>query len=179
MRKCVVGITGASGVIYGVRLVEELLRRNYEVFLLISDEGERILDMEVEGWKERIKGAKISSDLPLSGSFFFDFMVIAPCTINTLAKISLGICDTNVTRAAMVCIKEKRPLVLLVREMPWPPQAYFSAYSLSSQGVIVMPASPAFYPRPRNLEEVINFVVGKILDVLGIENELYRRWGNA
>ncbi len=176
MRRCCVGVTGASGAIYGVRLVEELLRRDYEVYLFISEKGREILDFEVEKWKERVKGAIVGSEAPLSGSFRFDFMVIAPCTLNTLAKLAHGICDNEITRVAMVCMKERRPLVLLVREMPWPPQAFLSAYLLSLQGVIVMPASPGHYPKPKSLEDVVNFVVGKILDALGIDNELFGRW---
>jgi len=176
MRRCCVGITGASGGIYGIRLVEELLKRDYEVYLYISKRGKEILNFEVKGWDERVKGAIIGSEGPLSGSFPLDFMVVAPCTLNTMAKLAHGICDNEITRAAMVCMKERRPLVLLVREMPWPPQSFLSAYFLSLQGVIVMPASPGYYPKPKSLEDVVNFVVGKILDALGIDNELFRRW---
>jgi len=178
--RTVVGITGASGTVYGVRLVKALPP---DRILIVSDDAVGISQAEVDLNKEQLEalgdehfenddlGAPIAS-----GSVKFDAMVIAPCSTSTMSKIACGIADNLITRAASVALKERRPLVLLVRETPLSAIHLGNMERLASAGAIVMPASPAFYPRPQSTDDMVDFMVGRILDVLGLENDLYERW---
>jgi len=177
----VVGITGASGAIYGVRTVEELAKLGLKVHVIITKNGKATLSLEVPNWLSRLeKVSKVldvaDADIFISGSKSFDYLVIAPCTINTLVKASLGIADNNLLRTIQVAIKEGLPTLLLVREMPWPPQAFEAAYKLSLLGVKVVPASPPFYGNVKTIEDLVNNVVGRVLKLLGFENNLYKKW---
>lgn len=176
----VVAITGASGIIYGVRLLESLPGKKT---VIVSDDAERIAGVELGIGKEKIYSIASNhyenSDMfsPLaSGSVMFDSMVIAPCSTSTMSKISCGIADNLITRVASVALKERRKLVLLIRETPLSSIHLENMARLSTAGAIIMPASPAFYPRPKSVDEVVDFVVGRVLDELGVKNDLYRRW---
>ncbi len=182
-----VGITGgASGVIYGVRFLEMIRRyaKDSEVYLVMSNTAVEILRHEVGLDKESILklanrvynedelGAPIAS-----GSFKHDGMVIIPCSMKTLASIAHGITDNLITRAADVALKERRKLILVIRETPLNLIHIKNMELVTLAGAIVMPAAPpAFYNRPRTIDDMVNFIVGRVLDLLGIENDLYRRW---
>ena len=181
-QRIVVGITGASGVAIGLRLVEVLTAEKH---LIISDEAKRLIEIETGlSEDEAVANADVvydNSDMGsglASGSYRYDAMVIAPCSMSTLSKINAGISDNLITRAAAVCIKEHRPLVLVPRETPLSTIHLRNMAELSQLGVFILPACPAFYPHPEKMEDIIDFMVGRILDVLGIENDLYERWGS-
>jgi flavin prenyltransferase len=197
-RRIVVGVTGASGAIYGVRTVRALLMAGCEVHLVVSKFGERLLAEEAgislarEGLAERVAreegfaeglgrlvrhdardlGAPISS-----GSFRTAGMVVAPCSAKTLGGIASGYATTLVERAADVCLKERRPLILVVRESPLSLIHLRNMVTVTEAGAIVLPASPAFYQGPRSFEDLGDFVAGRVLNLLGIEHGLFRPWG--
>lgn len=179
--KTVVAITGASGIIYGIRLLEEL---QGEKSLIITETAKRILEAETS-YKvtdvEALADAVYHEDelfAPVaSGSHRFQAMVVCPCSESTLAKISQGIADNLVTRAAAVCMKERRKLIVVPRETPQSAIMLRNSLQLAEDGAIIMPASPGFYPKPQSVEEIVDFMVGKILDQLGQPHELFRRWG--
>lgn len=177
--KTVVGITGASGVIYGIRLLEVLTGEKYAV---ISENGWKVMGMETDcGKKDMEKLATLyrnddfSSPLA-SGSFLFDTYVICPCSTSTLSKITAGISDNLITRLAAIALKEKRRIIVVVRETPLSTIALENLTRLSSYGAIILPAMPAFYPKPKTISAMVDFVVGKILDSAGIENDMFERW---
>jgi len=180
MMNTVVGVTGASGVVYGVRLLEALPGRKT---VIVTDDAAKIAEIELGISKREIlskadahyENTDMFSPLA-SGSVKFDSMVIAPCSTSTMSKISCGIADNLITRIASVALKERRRLVLLIRETPLSSIHLGNMERLAEAGAIVMPASPAFYPMPKTVEELVDFVVGRVLDELGVENDLYRRW---
>ncbi|MCX6650796.1 MAG: UbiX family flavin prenyltransferase [Methanomassiliicoccales archaeon] len=179
--KTVVAITGASGIIYGIRLLEEL---QGEKSLIITETAKRIMEAETSYKLEDVTGladAVYHEDelfAPVaSGSHRFQAMIICPCSESTLAKVSLGIADNLVTRAAAVCMKERRKLIVVPRETPQSAIMLRNSLRLAEDGAIIMPASPGFYPKPQSVEELVDFMVGKILDQLGQPHELFRRWG--
>lgn len=179
----VVGITGATGVIYAVRLLEELKKLNEETALLITDPAKIILKYELNmDEKEIEKLATViydSKDLTASinsGSFRFKSMVIVPCTMKTLSAIATGYASNAITRASDVVLKERRKLVLVPRETPLRSIHLENMLKISREGGIILPAMPGFYHNPQNIDDMVNFVVGKILDVLEIENNLFKRW---
>jgi 4-hydroxy-3-polyprenylbenzoate decarboxylase len=176
----VVGITGASGIVYGLRLLESLPGRKT---VIVSEEAERIADVELGVSKrEMISKADAhyeNDDLfsPLaSGSVSFDSMAIVPCSTSTMSKIACGISDNLVTRVASVALKERRKLVLLIRETPLSAIHLENMHKLSLAGAVIMPACPAFYPEPKSVGDMVDFVVGRVLDELGVDNDLYKRW---
>ena len=178
--RTVVAITGASGVVYGIRLLKTLPSHKTVV---LSEEAARLAEMELEMSRQEIEALAddhySNDDLfsPLaSGSARFDSMAIAPCSASTMSKIACGIADNLITRAASVALKERRKLVLLMRETPLSTIHLGNMERLSIAGAIVMPASPAFYPMPKSVDEIIDFIVGRVMDELGIENDLYKRW---
>lgn len=181
--RVVLCITGASGVIYGVRLLEELSKIS-EVHLVISKNARKILELETDFREEDLR--KMASrcyeedelEAPISsGSFRYDALVISPCSLRTLAAIANGLSDNLITRTAEVAIKERRKMILLIRETPLSSIQLENMKKLADLGVTIMPASPAFYHRPSSVEELVDFIVSRILDHLGIENSLVRRWG--
>ncbi len=176
----VVGITGASGIAYGVRLLKVLPGRTTVV---VSDDGAAIAKEELGLSLDDIHSLADShygnGDMfaPLaSGSSKFDAMVIAPCSASTMSKIACGIGDNLITRSASVALKEHRRLVLVIRETPLSAIHLGNMERLAAAGAVVMPACPAFYPEPKSVEDMVDFVVGRVLDVLCIENDLYSRW---
>ena len=178
--RTVVALTGASGSIYGIRLLRALPGRKV---VIVSDDAAAIAEQETGMGRAEIEALGdehyANSDLAApvsSGSVRFDAMVIAPCSASTMSKIACGIADNLVTRAASVALKERRRLVLVVRETPLSAIHLGNMERLSSAGAVVLPACPAFYPRPETVEDMVDFVVGRVLDVLGVDNHLYRRW---
>lgn len=194
MKRLVVGITGASGVIYGVRLLDVLNQLNvYEIHLTISNSGMRALWEELEirvdldSFRiESLLGRRSDqvvyhheSDIaaPIaSGSFRTDGMIVAPCSMGTVGSIAAGISRNLIHRSADVCIKEKRKLVLLPRETPLSPIHLENMLKLSQLGVCILPAMPGFYHFPKTVDDQINFVITKALDQFGIDSGLMRRW---
>jgi 4-hydroxy-3-polyprenylbenzoate decarboxylase len=181
----VVAITGASGVVYGIRLLEELKKLNEDTALLITDPAKIILKYELNMEEDEIKNLSTviydPKDLTASinsGSFRFNSMVIVPCTMKTISAIATGYASNAITRAADVVLKERRKLVLVPRETPLRSVHLENMLKISNEGGIILPAMPGFYHKPENIDDICNFVVGKILDVLEIENNLFKRWHN-
>jgi len=172
LNKIVLATSGASGVNLGLKTLE-LLPENIEKHFIMSKSSKLVLKKElgVTTHKDENIAASIAS-----GSFGVDAMIIAPCSMNTLAKIACGISDNLVTRCAAVMIKEQKKLLLAPREMPFSPIALENMHKLSSIGVIIAPPVMAYYSEQQTLDEMENFVIGKWFDMLGIENNLYKRW---
>jgi 4-hydroxy-3-polyprenylbenzoate decarboxylase len=179
----VVAITGASGIAYGVRLLEALKAGQTDTSLILSEDGEKVLKLETD-WTpagvRKLATHNYSNDnmaAPIaSGSRSFDAMAVCPCSMSTAAKIACGISDNLITRAASVALKERRRLVIVPRETPMSSIHLRNLAILAEAGAIVLPAAPAFYGRPRTVDDLVNVIVGRVLDSLGIENKLYRRW---
>ena len=183
MKKIVVGITGASGSIYAVRLIEVLREQGIEVYAVITDSGQRVLDYEcgvtMEELSRRVDVLYPNTDVGAaiaSGSFRMDAMVVLPCSMKTAGAIAHGVTDDLLTRAADVTLKEGRRLLLVPRETPMHEIHLENLLRLARAGGVVMPAAPGFYHRPETLDDLVNMMVGKILDRLGIEAELFTRW---
>jgi len=179
----VVAVTGASGVVYGKRLLEVLKDMGEETALVVTDPAKIILKYELEIEEEEMKelaseyyNPKDLTSSINSGSFQFKSMVIVPCTMKTLSAIANGYANNAVTRAADVTLKERRNLVIVPRETPLRSVHLENMLRVSQEGGIILPAMPGFYHNPENIAEIVDFVVGKILDVLGIENQLFKRW---
>jgi 4-hydroxy-3-polyprenylbenzoate decarboxylase len=179
----IVAITGCSGVIYGVRLLEACRKLGIETDLIVSQAAEKLLELELGKTIKDIRKLATRNysqdDLaaPLaSGSVKTDGMVIAPCSMKTLGAIASGIADNLITRAADVTLKEGRPLVLVPRETPLNLIHLENMVRLKLAGATILPAMPGFYHEPKEISELVDFIVGKILDVLGVEHKLYRRW---
>ena len=179
----IVAITGCSGVIYGVRLLEACRKLGVETDLIVSQAAEKLLELELGKTIKDIRKLatrNYSQDdiaAPLaSGSVKTDGMVIAPCSMKTLGAIASGIADNLITRAADVTLKEGRPLVLVPRETPLNLIHLENMVKLKRAGATILPAMPGFYHKPKEILELIDFIVGRILDVLGVEHKLYRRW---
>lgn len=190
MKKYIIGITGASGSIYGIRLAEEILKARNEVFLVVTKNGWKVIDYEtgynLDGVVKRLECyGKVNlcdiEDLfaPIaSGSFKVEGMAVVPCSMSTMGRISNGISINLLDRAADVCIKEKRKLILVPRETPLSTIHIENMLKLSRSGAIILPAAPGFYNRPQSIDDMVNFVAARILDHLGIENNLYKKWGD-
>ncbi len=179
--KSIVAVSGASGSAYAVRLLEKLPG---ERSLVMSETAKAILPAETDRHPEDLYAMAdhVYEDDDLfspiaSGSFRFDAMFVAPCSESTVAKIANGIADTLITRAASVCIKEGRKLVLLVRESPKSAIMLENELKLARLGVVIMDANPGLYPRPKTVEDMVDIVVGRCMDQAGIEHDMYRRWG--
>jgi 4-hydroxy-3-polyprenylbenzoate decarboxylase len=179
----IVAITGASGVVYGKRLLEVLKDLGKETALIITDPAKIILEYELginenemKNFADKYYNSKDLTSSINSGSFRFDSMVIVPCTMKTLSAIANGYANNAVTRSADVAIKERRKLVLVPRETPLRSVHLENMLKISKEGGIILPAMPGFYHIPQSTEEVVDFIVGKILDVLGIDNNLFERW---
>ncbi len=178
-----IAITGASGVIYGVELLKALKELNIETGLLISNPAKIVIEYELEESIEDIKSLsdhyfeseEIDSSVN-SGSFRFDSVVIIPCSMKTVSAIANGYASNSITRVADVALKERRNLVLVPRETPLRDVHLENMLRISKEGGIILPAMPAFYHNPRDIKDMTNFIVGKVLDVLRIDNEMFKRW---
>jgi len=191
-----VAICGASGSIYGIRLLKALLNKPVNIYLIISNAGYKVLGHETgysgESFSSFLKdkGVVIHNDAdlniyeqddffapPASGSFKNDGMVIAPCSMKTLAAIASGVADNLIHRAADVSLKEKRPLILLPRETPLSIIHLKNMYMAAKAGATIMPPSPSFYCNPKTISELVDTVIARALDHLKIENDLVKEWG--
>ena len=181
--RLVVGITGASGVIYGVRALELLRACEIETHLVMSRSAEITLahetDRKVAAVRELASAWYSAQDIGAaisSGSYRTIGMIVAPCSIRTMSEIASGVTSTLVTRAADVVLKERRRLVLMVRETPFHTGHLRSMTALSEMGAIIAPPVPAFYARPETIDEMVDHTVGRALDLFGIETGTVRRW---
>ncbi len=179
----VVAITGCSGVTYGVRLLEACRQLGIETDLIVSRAAEQILKLELGKSVDDLRKLATRSYQPddftaplASGSVHTDGMVIAPCSVKTLGAVASGVAADLITRAADVTLKEVRPLVLVPRETPLNLIHLENMARLKRAGATILPAMPAFYQKPQSIQDLVDFVVGKILDVLDVEHQLYRRW---
>ncbi len=182
-RRLIVGISGASGTVYGIRLLELLRGSDIETHLVMSKSAELTLAYETDLKTKDIRalatvnhpnsdiGATISS-----GSFPTMGMVVAPCSIKTMSEIATGVTSTLLSRAADVVLKERRRLVLAVRETPLHGGHLRTMTQLSDMGAIIAPIVPAFYNRPKSLDDIINHTVGRLLDLFGIDTKAVKRW---
>ena len=180
----IIAITGGSGVIYGIKLIESLNLLKLETHLVISEWGEKTIKIETNLDINYIK--KLSTSwydnknmaAPISsGSFKTDGMVIIPCSMKTLASIAYGLDDSLISRAASVCIKENRKLVVVPRETPLSKIHLENMVKLSEMGVSILPAMPGFYFHPSTIDELLFHIIGKVLDQFDIENNMFNRWG--
>ncbi|MCC7552880.1 MAG: UbiX family flavin prenyltransferase [Methanobacteriaceae archaeon] len=179
----IVAITGASGVIYSIRLLEVLNELKIENSLIISDAARTVIESETDFKIEDIINLTdnyydfhdLSSSVN-SGSFKFESLVIVPCSMKTLSSIANAYGSNTITRVADVALKEKRKVVLVPRETPLRSGHIENMLKVSKEGGIILPAMPGFYQKPKSLNDQIDFIVGKILDSLNIENNLYKRW---
>ena len=185
--RILIGINGATGVIYGIRLLQVLSGfKGIETHLIISAAGERTIEIETEFKAQHVKALANYcypiDDIgapPASGSFQHDGMIVAPCSMKTLAALAHSYADNLLTRAADVALKERRPLVLLVRETPLHLGHLRNMVSVTEMGGIVMPPVPAFYHGPKTIQDIIDHTIGKALDLLRIEHNLFRRWSGS
>ncbi len=174
-----IGITGASGSIYGIRLLEVL---QGEKACVVTAEGRKIMEYETGKSPDDLSSmADVYDENDLeapfsSGSNAFDAVIIAPASMNTIAKIAHGISDNLITRAAAVALKERKRLILLPRETPVNAIQLRNMAGLSELGCDIVLPAPAFYTKPETVEDCVDFVVGRVLDILGIEHRLYPRW---
>lgn len=180
--KVVVGVTGASGAQYAYGLLRNL--KDARVDLVISEDAKKVvaheMDVPVAAFEKLADATHANDDVaapPSSGSYRFDAMVVIPCSMGTLGKIAWGMSDNLITRAAAVCLKERRKLILVPREAPLSANHLENMLRLANQGVVILPAMPGFYHDPKTVEDLVDFVVGKVLDQLGVEHALFKRWG--
>jgi len=178
----VLAVTGASGVVYGVRLASELAQARIELTIVVSDAAKRVLAVETQdGLKQLSEHGRLLTEHDIdadiaSGSAKTDAVVICPCSMKTVASIASGYAYNLICRTADVAIKEQRKLVLVVREMPLSAIHLENMLKLARLGAIILPASPGFYHEPKTVKDMVDHVVGKVLDVLDVESELYKRW---
>lgn len=178
-----VAVTGSSGLIYAVDLLRYLARVPVETHLVVSAGAKQVAPSELDGGiaeletladvvhKDADLGAAIAS-----GSFRTGGMAVVPCSAGTLARVAAGLADTLVARAAHVTLKERRPLVLVVREAPYPRPMLQNMLAANDAGAVVLPASPGFYHRPRTIDELVGGITSRVLDHLGIDNDRAPRW---
>lgn len=184
MPEAVVALTGASGAKYCVRLIEALVEHNWSVNLIVTGTGAINLDLECGISPSELaakEGVTLENNSNLaakaaSGSARFDGYVICPASGTTIGKIAAGISDNLATRSALVAMKERRKLIIVPREAPYSTPHLKAMFNLSEWGAVILPASPGFYQSPRNIEDLIDFVVARILDQLDVDHTLGKRW---
>jgi len=185
VKRLIVGISGATGAIYGIRLLEVLSKSNLETHLVITEAAQKTILMETDWKVEKVKSlAKVTYNIQdigadiASGSFESEGMVIIPCSIKSLSAIANSFNVNLLIRAADVAIKEKRKLALVVRETPLHKGHLTLMMNLADMGVIILPPIPAFYHHPKTIDDLVNHTVGKVLDLFGIDHHLFERWGS-
>lgn len=181
--KVLLSIGGASGCIYGIRLLEELKKAGIKTHLIVSDNAIRIIEYEtnykLSNLKKKTDFYYENNDMfagPASGSFQLDAMIVCPCSMKTLSAIANGYGDTLTSRAAVCTLKEKRKLVLVIRETPLDFSSIENIRKAKLSGAIILPAMPGFYHKPKKIDDIVDFIVGKILDQLGVNHSLYKHW---
>ena len=180
----ILAITGASGIAYGVDILKKLPSKK----VLVLSNG--ALEVAKYEWKGKVSEKSLKGiadefyeegdfESPVaSGSHKFDALIIAPASMNTVSKIAAGISDNLITRAASIALKERRKLVVVFREMPLSTIHLRNLLTLSEAGAYILPASPGFYHKPSNLDDLYNFVTSRVMDIVGVENRLIKRWGD-
>jgi len=184
--KLIVGITGGSGVIYGIKFLEALFKLNIESHLIISEWGEKTIRIETNFTIKYVKSLasvnydphNMASEIS-SGSFISDGMVIIPCSMKTLSSIANGYDDNLISRAADVCLKETRRLVIVPRETPLSRIHLLNMLRLNKAGAVLLPAMPGFYHKPESIDDLVNHIVGKVLDQFRISNNVFKRWAQS
>ncbi len=183
MKKIIIAITGASGIIYSIKLLEFLKKKQIETYVIVSEAAKKIMEIETEYKFEKILSlsdfvydnnemeAKIAS-----GSFLSDGMIIIPCSIKTLSATANSYNNNLITRAADVTLKEGKKLVMMIRETPFHKGHLKLMLKASDNGACILPAIPAFYHHPKTIDDIINQTLGKICDYLQIDNNLFKRW---
>ena len=186
MKRLIVGISGATGAIYGIKLLEALSKSDVETHLVITEAAEKTILMETNRKVEDIKSlANFAYDMKTlggdisSGSFLSEGMVIIPCSIKSLSGIANSFNENLLIRAADVTLKERRKLVLVVRETPLHLGHIELMLQASRMGAILLPPAPAFYFHPKTIDDLINHTVGKVLDLFGMDHHLFNRWGSS
>ncbi len=181
-KRIIIALSGASGQIFGVNILKKLSKCNVETYLIVSNTAKKILELETGISVEELKKLAYKyfeyDDLtaPISsGSFYHDGMIIAPCSINTASSIAYGITNNLITRAADVTLKERRPLIILIRESPLHIGHLRTLLLLAEMGAIIMPPVPAFYIKPKTIDDLIDNIVGRVLEKLDIQVE-FKRW---
>jgi len=201
MGACTVVVTGASGSVYGMRLIEQLVVAGHDVSVVFTDAGREVTAFEL-GFDLPLDDAKVAAvalatflELPnaqhvrvaypddlfdaiASGSHRNDAMIVCPCSMGFVASVAHGLADDLAERAADVMLKERRPLVLVPRETPLSLIHLRNLTACAEAGAIVVPAMPAFYAKPESIDDLVSFVVGKVLDILDVEHNLFERWGS-
>ena len=184
MPEAVVAITGASGAKYGVRLLDGLLEAGWDVSLIVTNAGAINLDLECGITPEelahrdrvRLEDNRNLAARSASGSARYEACVVCPASGTTIGKIAAGISDNLATRSALVALKERRKLILVPRETPVATPHLEAMAKMSAWGVVILPASPGFYHSPDNIEDLVDFVVARILDQMGVEHSIGKRW---
>ena len=182
-KNLIVGMTGASGAVFGVRVLEALRDTDVTTHLVVSKWAQQTLEHETTLKLQDLKGLADAYYAPgemgarvSSGSFLTDGMVIAPCSAKSLAAIANGFGEHLIHRAADVTLKERRPLVMVVRETPLNDIHLENMLKLSRMGVTILPPVPAFYNHPQDIDDIVNHIVGRVLDQFGVECEFEKRW---
>ena len=181
-----IGITGSTGAIYGVRLLEVLNEMKVQTHLIVSKWGEKCISMETDYTLKKVKSlaTAVSEESNMaasvsSGTHKVDGMIVAPCSMKTLSAIATGYDDTLIARAAGVTIKESRKLVLMTRESPLSAIHLENMLKLARLGIVILPPVTEFYTKPKSIDDIVNHSVGKCLDQFDIEHNLYQRWGSS
>ena len=183
--KLIIGMTGSTGVIYGIRMLEVLKKMSIETHLVMSEWAAKCIPMETGHTPDYVKSlaTTVSDEKNMaasvsSGTHKVNGMIVAPCSMKTLSSIANGYDETLVARAAGVTIKESRKLVLMVRETPLSAIHLENMLKLSRLGVVILPPVTEFYTKPKSIDDIVNHGVGKCLDQFDIEHDLYKRWGS-
>ncbi|MCM3766366.1 UbiX family flavin prenyltransferase [Neobacillus niacini] len=181
--RIVVGISGATGAIYGIRILEALRDCEVETHLILSSWAETTIRLEtsysieeVKALATKVHSAQNQAAIISSGSFITDGMIIAPCSMKSLASISYGLADNLLSRSADVILKEKRKLVIVPREAPLSEIHLENMLRLARMGSVILPPMPAFYNKPNTIDDIVNHTVSRVLDQFAIDNNLTKRW---
>ena len=182
--KLIVGITGSTGVIYGVRLLQVLKEKKVQTHLILTEWAKKCIAMETDFTPDEVKSlaTTVSDETNMaasisSGTHKIDGMIVIPCTMKSLSSIAVGYDETLIARAAGVTLKESRKLVLVPRETPLTAINLENMLKLARLGVVILPPVPGFYTKPKTIDEIVNHTIGKCLDQFDIEHNLYKRWG--
>ena len=182
--KLIVGITGSTGVIYGVRLLQALKEKKIQTHLILTEWAKKCLAMETDFTPDAVKSlaTTISDEANMaasvsSGTHKINGMIVIPCTMKTLSSIAVEYDETLIARAAGITLKESRKLILVPRETPLTAINLENMLKLARLGVVILPPVPGFYTKPKTIDEIVDHTVGKCLDQFNIEHDLYKRWG--